>query len=351
MQNFLKPLPPLSQENLEKARVHLDNLTKPRGSLGELENWIAQYAAIKGPESCEIKSKAVVLFAADHGVVEEGVSAYPQEVTAQMVLNFLSGGAAINSLARHAEAELTVVDAGVKGELPDHPCLLSKKIANGTRNMAREPAMEHQQAEKALSLGFQLAREKATEGVDLLAAGDMGIGNTTSATAILSVLHNRPPAELTGRGTGIDDAKHQNKIRVIENSIHRLKPDPSDPMDVLIKVGGFEIGAMAGFFIGAAASSCPVVVDGVISCAAASLAQKLQPNLKDYLFPGHRSAEPASNVFLEQLDLFPLLDLEMRLGEGTGAVMAMTLLEGGMRLYNEMATFGDAGVSEKSSAQ
>ncbi|QPJ63031.1 MAG: nicotinate-nucleotide--dimethylbenzimidazole phosphoribosyltransferase [Candidatus Nitronauta litoralis] len=351
MQNFIKPISPISKDNLEKARAHLDNLTKPRGSLGELENWIAHYAAIKGPESCEIKSKAVVLFAADHGVVEEGVSAYPQEVTAQMVLNFIAGGAAINSLARHAGAELSVVDVGVKSPLPKHSTLLSHKIANGTRNMVQEPAMERNQAEDALNLGYQVAQEKAVGGADLLVAGDMGIGNTTSATAILSVLHAKPPSELTGRGTGIDDATHQNKIRVIEKAINRNQPDSSDPVDVLTKLGGFEIGAMAGFYLGAASNGTPVLIDGVISCAAASLAQTLQPNLRAYLFPGHRSAEPASDAFLEQLDLLPLLDLEMRLGEGTGAVMAMTLLEGGVRLYNEMATFGDAGVSEKNSAQ
>lgn len=347
MQDFLKPVPPLSKENFKKARAHLDNLTKPRGSLGELENWIAQYAAIKGPVPCPLNSKAVVLFAADHGVVAENVSAYPQEVTAQMVLNFISGGAAINSLSRYAGAELTVVDMGVNSTLPTHPSLLSNKIARGTRNMAQGPAMERQQAEEALSIGFKIAQNKIKSGTDLLAAGDMGIGNTTSAAAILSVMSGKPPGEMTGRGTGIDEATHQNKTRVIENAILKHRPNSSDPVDVLTKVGGFEIGAMAGFFLGAGLNSTPVLVDGVISCAAASLALKLQPNLRDYLFPGHRSAEPASGELLDQLNLSPLLELKMRLGEGTGAVMAMILLEGGVRLYNEMATFGDAGVSEK----
>ncbi len=351
MQDFLQPIQPVARENIKKARAHLDNLTKPRGSLGQLEDWIAQYAAIKGPGNCTLESKAVFLFAADHGVAEEKVSAYPQEVTAQMVLNFISGGAAINSLAGYAGAELTVVDMGVKSILPHHPSLLSKKIADGTRNMAREPAMDRQEAETALSIGYQLAREKAQAGVDLLAAGDMGIGNTTSATAILSVMSGQPVHELAGRGTGIDDATRQNKIRVIEQAINMHRPDATDPVDVLGKVGGFEIGAMSGFFIGAGASSTPVLIDGVISSSAAMLALTLQPNLKDYLFPGHRSAEPASRVLLDQLDLSPLLDLEMRLGEGTGAVMAMCLLEGGVRLYNEMATFSSAGVSEKNSAQ
>ncbi len=349
MTDYLDAIPPLDPARLKTARAHLDNLTKPRGSLGQLEDWIARFAAIRGPDTCVLDSKAVYLFAADHGVAEEKVSAYPQEVTAQMVLNFLAGGAAINSLARFADARLTVVDMGVKSDLPSHPSLLSHKIATGTRNMAREPAMDRQQVEDAIGIGFDLARSEATKGTHLLAAGEMGIGNTTSAAAILSVMSEKPVAELVGLGTGIDETTHRNKVRVIEEAIQKHQPDANDPVDVLMKVGGFEIAAMTGFFIGAAAASIPVVVDGVISGAAATLALKLQPNLKDYLFPGHRSAEPASAVLLERLDVPPLLDLEMRLGEGTGAVMAMILLEGGIRLYNEMATFGDAGVSEKNS--
>ena len=339
---------PIDPERIQKSRDRLDNLTKPRGSLGRLEDWISRYAAISGPDSCTLQKKALYLFAADHGVAEESVSAYPQEVTRQMVLNFMAGGAAINTLARHAQADLVVVDVGVAAELPEHPGLISRKIAPGTGNLARQPAMSREQAEAALQLGFDFAVERSRQGVDILAAGEMGIANTTPATAVLAVLFREKVSNLVGNGTGIDVDTRAHKSRIIEQAIELHQPDASDPVDVLSKVGGFEIGAMAGFYLGAAHSGKPVLLDGMISGAGAALALGLQPGIRDYLFPSHISTEPAQRVLLNQLTLPPLLDLEMRLGEGTGAVLAMNLLEGGVRLYNEMATFGDAGVSGKS---
>lgn len=351
MPSYLSSIVPVDPARIQRSRDRLDDLTKPRGSLGRLEDWIARFAAIAGPDSCVLQKKSLVLFAADHGVAAENVSAYPQEVTRQMVLNFMAGGAAINSLAHHSGTRLLVVDAGVAGDLPEHPGLLSRKIGNGTCNLAREPAMSREQAEAALELGFDLAVEQAGQGADVLAAGEMGIANTTSATAILAALSGEPVSRLTGCGTGIDPDTHIRKVRVIEQALDLHQPDATNPLDILTKVGGFEIGAMAGFYLGAAHSGKPVVLDGMISGAAAGLALGLQPNVEEYLFPSHVSAEPAHRVLLDRLTLPPLLDLGMRLGEGTGAVLAINLLEGGVRLYNGMATFSGAGVSDKKEGQ
>ncbi len=347
MKAYSAPISPVDPDRISQARNHLDDLTKPRGSLGYLEDWIAQYAAIHNPSQCSLTRKALYLFAGDHGVAEENVSAYPQEVTRQMVLNFIAGGAAINSLARFHDTDLVVVDMGVAGELPRHTALISKKIAPGTRNMARQPAMSREQAELAIHHGFECAVNRAEQGVDALAAGEMGIANTTSAAAILSVLGSQKVADLVGHGTGIDETTRLHKTRVIEQALKLHRPDPGDPLDILSKVGGFEIAAMTGFYLGAGHAGKPVLLDGMISGAAAALALAFQPPLKDYLFPSHVSAEPAHRIFLDQLHLRPLLDIQMRLGEGTGAVLALSLLEGGVRLYNEMATFSDARVSEK----
>ncbi len=346
---FLKPTPPLDPKRLSEAHRHLDRLTKPPGSLGQLESWIAQYAAIKGPESCSLRKKTIFLFAADHGVAEEGVSAYPQEVTAQMALNFLDGGSAINALARHTQSDLIVVDMGVAHPLPRHPSLLDRKIANGTANMTKQPAMSREQAEQALKTGYDFAIEWAQKGTDIFVAGEMGIANTTSGAAVLAVLGGRSAQEVAGRGTGIDDATLEKKIDAIERALKQHRPDPRDPLGVLATVGGFEIGAMAGLYLGAASRGVPTLVGGMISGAGAALALAFEPEVKDYLFPAHRSAEPASRILLDQLSLKPLLDLELRLGEGTGAALALNLLEAGVKLYNEMATFDQAGVSDKPS--
>ncbi|PIQ97052.1 MAG: nicotinate-nucleotide--dimethylbenzimidazole phosphoribosyltransferase [Nitrospinae bacterium CG11_big_fil_rev_8_21_14_0_20_56_8] len=347
IRHTLDQISPVSGDALLRAQSHLDSLTKPPGSLGRLEEMAARYVALRGNLAELPKKKAIVVFAADHGVTQEGVSAYPQEVTCQMVKNFLSGGAAVNVLARHAGAEVLVVDMGVNGDFSPHPNLLARKIAPGTQNLARTPAMTRDQAETAIRIGIEIATEWAENQGDLLGTGDMGIGNTTPATAILSVLGNSPSRQLTGRGTGIDNPTLEKKIRLIENAIATHKPNPEDPIDILAKLGGFEIGGIAGLVLGAAARRIPILIDGLISGAGAALALGLSPTVKDYLFPSHRSCEPGHEIFFKLLGRPPILDLDMRLGEGTGAALAIPILEGAIRIYNEMATFKSAGVSTR----
>jgi nicotinate-nucleotide--dimethylbenzimidazole phosphoribosyltransferase len=346
MLSITHKITPVLTKELERAQTHLDSLTKPPGSLGRLEELGRRYAAIKGAESPKVGKKAIFVFAADHGVTAEGVSAYPAEVTPQMVLNFLNGGAAINVLAKHVGAEVVVVDIGVNHKFEKHPHLLDKKIAYGTNNMAKGPSMTRQQAEDALQIGIDLAREWVQQGSDILGTGDMGIGNTTASSAIMSVLGNRSPDQTTGRGTGIQDTALKNKISVIENAIRVNQPDPNDPIDVLSMVGGFEIAGIAGLILGAAECRTPVVVDGLISGAGAVIALKLCKNAGDYIFTSHRSQEPGHDVFFELLGQPPLFDLGMRLGEGTGSALAIGLLEASVKIYSEMATFQKAGVSK-----
>ena len=346
-QPVIPPIKPLDAQALKKARAHLDRLTKPPGSLGYLEDWVARLVAVRSPHPPRLQEKTVFVFAADHGVAEEGVSAFPQEVTGQMVRNFLAGGAAINVLARFAGVRVQVVDMGVNADLAEHPDLFRYPVGPGTRNFANEWAMTRPQAVQALETGMSLARRAASSGVHILATGDMGIGNTTAAAAMIAALGPAPPAEVTGRGTGIDSDGLNRKIKLIEQALARHQPNPRDPLDVLAKVGGFEIGGIAGLILGAAAEGLPVVVDGVISGAGALLALRLAPACRDYLFPAHRSAEPGARVVLEAFSLPPLLDLQLRLGEGTGAVLGIHLLEAGLKLYTEMATFDDAGVNQK----
>ena len=337
---------PLSVSAMTAARRRLDALTKPRGSLGRLEDLAERVAGITGNPIPRISRKVVFTFAADHGVASEGVSAYPREVTAQMVSNFLAGGAAINVLCRHVGAEVVVADFGVAVEIPPHAALVSRRIGPGTRNMAREPAMTRDQAVQAVAAGIGLAREAAA---DVVATGDMGIGNTTAASAVVSVVTGRPADEVTGRGTGVDDTALRRKVAIVRKAIARNRPDPEDGIDVLAKVGGFEIGGLAGIILGAAAMRVPVVIDGFISGAAAMIAVTLCPRARDYLIAGHRSPEPGHGACLEWLDLAPVLDLGMRLGEGTGAALAMAVVEAACRVLGEMATFDEAGVSEKGS--
>ncbi len=342
----LQAIKPVSSIRLKSAQTHLDSLTKPPGSLGLLEELAKKYIAIRG--SASINRKAVIVFAADHGVTHEGISAYPAEVTPQMVQNFLTGGAAINVLARQQNAEIMVVDIGVNHRFAPHPDLLDRKIAFGTRNMAQEPAMTRQEAEESITIGIQMATQLADKGVDLLATGEMGIGNTTASSAIFSVLSGLPVSRVTGRGTGIDDKTLDNKISVIQKALEKHAPNPDDPIDILAKVGGFEIGGIVGLLIGAASKNIPVVIDGLISSAGASLAIKLNPSLKDYIFPSHRSVEPGHEVFFDLIQMPPLFDLQMRLGEGTGAVLAFGLIESATKIYSEMATFQSAGISNSS---
>jgi nicotinate-nucleotide--dimethylbenzimidazole phosphoribosyltransferase len=322
---------------------HLDNLTKPPGSLGRLEELAREFGTMRGSTELVLKKRAVVTFAADHGVSESGVSAYPREVTAQMVFNFLNGGAAINVLCRHYGIENVVVDAGVDYEFPDLPGLVNKKVNRGTRNFLEQPAMTEEQAVQALQAGMSCSGD----GYDLIGTGDMGIGNTTSSAAILSVLSGLPVEEVVGRGTGIDNARLQHKTQTIKDAIQRRQPDRENALDVLAKIGGFEIGAIAGLIIGAASRRVPVVVDGFISGAGAMIATKLAPACRDYLFFSHLSRERGHRRMMEYFDARPILDLDMCLGEGTGAAVAMDLITAAVRIYQQMATFESAAVSRE----
>lgn len=347
LQTSLEKIIPVSAVKIQQAQKHMDSLTKPIGSLGRLEELGVRYAAIKGIPFQKVEKKCVYLFAGDHGVVKENVSAYPQEVTAQMVMNFLNGGAAINVLAKQMQTEVVVIDLGVNHDFKEIPALTHKKIARGTGNMRHGPSMTRKQAQQAIEVGLELADVAKDHQVDIMGTGDMGIGNTTPSSAILSVLSGEPPSNTTGRGTGIGATSWKHKVSVIEEAIAVNQPDPQDPIDVLAKVGGFEIAGIVGLILGAASNQTPIVIDGVISIAAAVLAHKLNENVKDYLFTSHNSVEPGCKIGFRLLQQEPLLDLGMRLGEGTGAVIAMNLLEAGTLIYSEMATFDNAGVSQK----
>ena len=294
-----------------------------------------------------VERKAVIVMAADHGVALEGVSAYPAEVTAQMVLNFLRGGAAINVLARQAKARVTVVDIGVATDFEPMSGLIQRKVMCGTRNQAQGPAMTRAEAEQALQVGVDVFNAEAAGGLDIVATGDMGIGNTTPSSAIAATMTGFSVAQVVGRGTGIDDQTLERKIRVIEQSLAVNQPNPKDPLDVLHKVGGLEIAGLAGVMIAAASQRIPVVVDGFISTAAAMIAVALAPRASDYLISAHQSVEIGHQAMLKHLNLTPLLDLNLRLGEGTGAALAFHLIEASTRILREMATFDEAGVSDK----
>ncbi|ALA58257.1 nicotinate-nucleotide--dimethylbenzimidazole phosphoribosyltransferase [Nitrospira moscoviensis] len=332
---------------LTRAQERLDRLTKPQGSLGRLEELAAQYSMITGELKPAAPRGAVFTFAADHGVAMEGVSAYPREVTRQMVLNFLRGGAGVNVLARHAGAEVRVVDIGVAYDFEVAPGLIHKKIMPGTNNFLLGPAMSREQAERAVLVGAELATEAVEGGIGLIGTGDMGIGNTTASSAITAVMTGRPVADVTGRGTGIDEAAHARKVAVIEQALARHRPNRMDAMDVLSKVGGLEIAGLAGLMLGAAAARVPVVLDGFIAGAAALIAVALQPRCREYLIASHRSVERGHQALLDHLHLTPLLDLDLRLGEGTGACLGMSLVVAAVKIMTEMATFGEAGVSER----
>lgn len=339
--------PPLDAQAMAAARARQDRLTKPRGALGRLEALSIQLAGITGQATPRLAHKLVLVMAGDHGVAVEGISAYPQSVTAQMVINFLAGGAAINVLARQTSARVVVADLGVAAALPARPDLVGAKVASGTANLAHGPAMSHDQARQALQTGADLFGRELAAGVDILGTGEMGIGNTTSAAAVAAALTGQDPAWLVGRGTGVDDAGLARKIEVVRRGLAVNTPDPADGLDVLAKVGGFEIGGLAGAMLAAAAHRCPVMVDGVIATAAAMIAVTLHPGLRPYLIAAHRSAEPGHDAMLAWLGLEPLLDLGMRLGEGTGAVLGMQLADAACRLLAEMATFDEAGVDDR----
>ncbi len=321
-------------------------LTKPPGSLGRLEALGARLAAIQETVKPVLTGRAVAVFAADHGVAHEntgaGVSAYPRSVTAGMVRNFLAGGAAINALARAAGAELLIVDVGVDADFGPHPQLWSRKVARGTRNLLDGPAMTRVETEAALSVGLEAAQALAAQGTTLLAGGEMGIGNTTPAAALTAFFTGRAAGDVTGRGTGVDDEGLARKIRVVEQALAKHQDDITDPLDALARLGGLEIAALTGFYLGAAAAKTPVVLDGFIATAAALVAVALAPAVRDYLFASHLSQEVGHRVQLAHLGLEPLFDLGLRLGEGTGAVLAFELLEGAAAALSEMATFAEA---------
>ncbi|MCL4300200.1 MAG: nicotinate-nucleotide--dimethylbenzimidazole phosphoribosyltransferase [Anaerolineae bacterium] len=347
LEQTITAIAPLDEKSMAAARERQAELTKPAGSLGRLESLSIQLAGITGRLDPPLAERAVIVAAGDHGVTAEGVSAYPAAVTPQMVLNFLNGGAAINVLARQAGARVVVLDAGVAADLPAHADLISRKVSYGTANFSQGPAMTRAQAIEAIEAGLTAVTREYERGLHLVGTGDMGIGNTTPSSAICAVFTGAAAAEVTGRGTGIDEATRRHKIAVVERALAVNRPDPQDGLDVLVKVGGFEIGAIAGIILGAAARRVPVLVDGFISTAGAMIAAALAPLCRHYMIAAHRSVEPGHRLMQDHLDLQPIFQLDLRLGEGTGAALAMPVVASAVAILNEMATFSSANVSNK----
>lgn len=340
----IEGIKPISTIWLERARERLDNLTKPKGSLGLLEEIAARYVAIKEEERPETTGKEVFVFVGDHEVVSEGVSAYPQEVTGLMVNNFLAGGAGINVLARCADAKVSVIDIGMKENLPDAPGLIKKNVRRAAANIAQGPAMSRGEAEMGINVGIEMAENAHRNGASIIATGEMGIGNTTPSAAIFSSLLPAGVAEVTGKGTGLDDPGINHKIEVIKRSLDVNRESLGDPISTLAAVGGLEIAGICGLCLGGAAKRLAVVVDGFISGAGALVAMRLNPMVKDFVYFSHRSSEKGHRIFFEKEGVRPLLDLDLRLGEGTGAALAIQIIESAVKIYNEMATFQDVGI-------
>ena len=349
LQDIVKGIEPLDQQWITKAGQRTAQLVMPTRALGRLHEISERLCGIQKTMQPSINRKAILVMAGDHGVVEEGVSAYPQEVTGAMVQTFLAGGAGINAIARHVVADVYVVDMGIKAELDgvDSDQLIIHKIAPGTANFARGPAMSRKDAEQSILFGFQEASRLYQNGVEILGTGDMGIGNTTPSAAIAAVICGGDLEEMVGRGTGVDIEGLARKRDAVARGIAVNSPDPSDGLDVLAKVGGFEIGAIAGCVLSAGFHSHPVVIDGFISTAGALIARTLCPLVTDYLFAGHCSEESGHRAMLEYLKLDPILDLGMRLGEGTGAALAMSIMQGAVSVFKEVMTFEEAGVVGK----
>jgi len=348
LSEILNNISPQESAMRERATARLNTLTMPHWALGRLMDVSVDLAGMTRSLHPPISRKTVITMAGDHGVTAAGVSKYPQEVTAQMVANFINGGAGINALARLAGARVVVVDMGVAADLSalaTAGTIVSKRIGPGTGNIAVGPAMTHDAARRCIEAGIEVASELASS-TDLFGTGDMGIGNTTPSSAIVAVLTGKPVEEITGRGTGIDDQQFQHKVSVIKQSLSVNRPDPADALDVLAKVGGFEIGGIAGLILGAAALQKPILVDGFISTAGALIAYGLEPKCAQYMISAHRSMEQGHRVALQHLGKQPLLDLDLRLGEGTGGALAMHLVEAAARILTEVATFEQAGVSE-----
>ena len=347
VEDVVRRIAPADRDAAHAAALRQPRLTKPPGSLGRLEELSVQLAGIFGAERPALRGKTVIVVAADHGVVAQGVTAYPREVTAQMVRNILAGGAAVSVMARKAGVRLVVVDAGVAAPLPAHPDLRVVAAGRGTHDITQGPAMTRAQAQACVSAGVALALEAAESGADLIGTGDMGIGNTTASSAVTAALTGRPPYDTTGRGTGRTDGEFAHKVAVVQRALDVNRPNPADGLDVLARVGGFEIGVLAGVVLGGALARRAVVPDGFISGAAALVAHSLCPTVRDYLVAAHISAEAGHRVVLSHLGLRPLLDLDMRLGEGTGAVLAMGIVEAAAATLSDMATFDEAGVSDR----
>lgn len=344
-ESTLKRIEPLDVQWIERAEERQLQLTKPPGSLGRLEEIGNRIAAIQRTLSPSAEHARIVLFAADHGVCAEGVNPYPQAVTAQMVANFLEGGAAINALARVSGAELRIVDIGVACEVPYSQTLLRRPISRGTKNFCKEPAMSREEAIAALCVGIEMGAEAEADGCKLLGIGEMGIGNTTSASAMTAALTGLPVRSVIGRGTGADDVCMERKISAVEHALALHQAHLQDPLDILVRVGGFEIGAMCGLCLSGAANRCAVVMDGFIATVAAALAVRLNHNVRDYLIAAHCSTEPGHRPLLDCIGRRPLLDLEMRLGEGTGGALAIPIIRAAVEAFTRMATFASAGVS------
>ncbi len=344
LEKTLLNIQPINYELKKEIQNHLNSLTKPVGSLGKLEEIAMKFCLITDTAKPVLKKKRIVLFAGDHGVTEEGISAFPKEVTVQMVYNILDGGAAINVLARHISSELSVVDVGVDGKL-EHLALIDKKIKRGTDNITNGTAMTLNEATKALEVGIEQAEKAKAEHIDILATGEMGIGNTTSASALFAQLLPCNVEDITGRGTGIDDEQLQHKISIIKKILEVNKNNFVSPLQTLAAIGGLEIAGITGLILGAAANRIPIVIDGFISSAAALVACKMNPLVENYLFYSHLSAEKGHKTFYDLFKVEPTINLQMRLGEGTGAALTINLIEAAIKIYNEMATFESAGVS------
>ena len=345
LEQTLRQIQPVSDKWLSTAGAQLDNLTKPKGSLGRLEELAARVVAIQEEDRPSVTKKEVFVFAGDHGVVSEGVSVYPQEVTGLMVKTFLAGRAAVNVLARSAGASVSVIDIGMKEELQGAEGLIRKNVKRGTENIAKGPAMTRKEAEEAICVGIEIANTAFENGTIMIASGEMGIGNTTPSSAVMSSLLPAHPVDVTGRGTGIDLDKLRHKVKIIEKSLKTDGLVVGDPISTLASAGGLEIAGICGLCLGGAARRMIVVVDGFISTAGALVAMRLNPAVKDYLFFSHQSSEKGHRIFFEKEGLSPILDLNLRLGEGTGAVLAMRIIEDSVKIYNEMATFEEVGIT------
>lgn len=344
LEETLKKIKLLDNKAMEEARIRVDNLIKPKGSMGKLEDIAIQLSGITGELHPKVDNKSIIIMSADHGVCEEGIASCDQCVTVMQTNNFTKGLTGVGALGKYAEAELVVVDIGIKQDM-DNPKVINRKIRKGTSNLKKGPAMSRDEAIKSLEIGIEMAINEINKGKNILGTGEMGIGNTTPSTAILCAIGGYSPEEVTGVGANLPKEKLANKMEVIKTAIEVNKPDPKDAIDVLAKVGGFEIGGMAGVMLAGAANNIPVVVDGFISTAAAIIACTLEPNVKGYLIPSHKSNEKGAKLASELLDFKPMLDMDMRLGEGSGAALAFGIIEAATYMNKEMITFEEAGIN------